>query len=693
MLRTGQILGSYRIEAMLGRGAMGVVYRGIGINDGQTVAIKTVRADLLAGTEREAILTRFRQEAYIGMRLRHPRIVRVHDYGEQDQILYLVMEWIAGEELGRLLERQPNLPLTMRLALLLQLLHALAYAHAQGVIHRDLKPANILVRKDYTIMLSDFGIAHIDGSELTQLGDLLGSPLYMAPEQLRGELLDPRADLFAVGVVLYVLLTRQKPFAAGSLATLMQRILHEEPSLPSTIDQRLSPVFDAIVQRALAKDRVQRFADAHEFAAALRQARTATLEATVVVPGRRLPKAIDPSAETTPDAAIPPTDLDVLTAQIESQMRDCLAERTTSRRLEQIARTLENWFALTERAEVFDSPEWRRLQDLCTGESLTALVARIQEDAPLPGRPSRAARGDWLELIRLFVQIHNAGRRLEAVHVADMARTRIIQQLTAAFLQYAQTLNPLLFRDDNPQLLQISADFMRLDVLQLALVELGANAEERYVQQMLLLFANQVMTKVNAMIRQFLNHHDPVAGFGVASLLVEIEELIVLAERLIEGNEAAAEETAGWGGTIVAEFVDHVDKLNQKIAQELILKVQSETHSVTRDTEDREQSLFNGQLRQMGLLYRLATCLEARAPDATLRRLAADTHRFLNELTDHLLAIARTSIDSEQSQVREWPWTRLSIIAELAERFGWPELHQRVLLAIRERAVTGEAKR
>lgn len=536
-------------------------------------------------------------------------------------------------------------------------------------------------------MLSDFGIAHIDGSELTQLGDLLGSPLYMAPEQLRGDPLDPRADLFAVGVVLYVLLTRQKPFAADTLATLMQRILHEEPALPSTVDQRLSPVFDTIVQRALAKDRTRRFADAREFAAALRQAREAALETTLVAPGRRLPKSTAPSVGITADSAA--LDLDALTGQLESQIWDCLTERATSRRLDQIARILENCFALAGPAKAPAPPEQRWLQELCTGESLTALVARIQDDAPLPGRPPRAARGDWLELIRLFVQMHNAGRRLGTVHVADIARAQIIQQLTAAFLQYAQTLNPLLFRDDSPQLLQISADFMRLDVLQLALVELEANVEERYVQQMLLLFANQVMTKVNAMIRQFLNHHDPVAGFGVASLLVEIEELIVLAERLIEGNEAAAEETSGWGSTIVAEFVDHVDKLNQKIAQELILRVQPETRSVASDTEDREQSLFNGQLRQLGLLYRLATCLEARAPDATLRRLATDTHRFLNELTDYLLAITRTTINPEQSLTQEWPWTRLSIIAELAERFGWPELHQRVLLAIRERAITG----
>jgi serine/threonine protein kinase len=126
------------------------------------------------------------------------------------------MDFVAGQELGRLVDHHPDLPQAMSLAMILQILNALAYIHQRGILHRDLKPANILVRRDYTIALTDFGIAHRSGSELTQLGDLLGSPLYMAPEQLRGEWLDCRADLFSVGVLLYYLLTHRKPFVAGS---------------------------------------------------------------------------------------------------------------------------------------------------------------------------------------------------------------------------------------------------------------------------------------------------------------------------------------------------------------------------------------------------------------------------------------------------------------------------------------------
>jgi serine/threonine protein kinase len=269
----------------------------VGIGDDQPVAIKTVRSELLTGSECDAILARFRREADIGMRLHHPRIVRVRDYGEQEGVLYLAMEFVAGQELGKLLESQPKLPLAMSLALMLQVLNALAYAHAHGVIHRDIKPANILVRPDYTIILTDFGIAHIGGSELTQTGDLLGSPLYMAPEQLRGEPVDGRADLFAAGVVLYYLLTQRKPFAADTLAALMQRVLCEEPPPPSTVNQGLPVAFDAVLRRALAKDRETRFSSALGFAAALRQARVEADQRTVIMPAGRLPKPAWPIAK------------------------------------------------------------------------------------------------------------------------------------------------------------------------------------------------------------------------------------------------------------------------------------------------------------------------------------------------------------------------------------------------------------
>lgn len=627
MLRNGQILGSYRIESLLGRGAMGVVYRGVSLHDHTPVAIKTVRSELLAGSECDAMIARFRREADIGMRLHHPRIIRVRDFGDQDGVLYLAMEFITGQELGKLLEQQPKLPLAMILALMLQVLNALAYAHDQGVIHRDIKPANILVRPDYTITLTDFGIAHVSESELTQTGDLLGSPLYMAPEQLRGEPVDSRADLFAAGVVLYLLLTQRKPFAAETLAALMHRVLHHDPPLPSTINHALPTAFDAVLRRALAKDRAARFSSAFDFATALRQARLNAIETTVVMPAGWSPKS-----------ASSPTETDL------------------------------------------ESDEWRRLQQRYGDESLTTLAAAILRDAPLPGRVLQNARGDWLERVRWFARQWGNKRHSENLQAADTARTGLLQAFTSAFLDYAGILNPLLFSEDNPQLLRISADFARLDLLRLALEELDANTEAQRVQQTQLLFASQVMSKVNSLIRQFTDRRDPLARFGVASLLIEVEELIVLAERLLEGNDTAAAEPAAAGGIVLAEFINNARQLGRILGQELYQQIQTEAADDTKTTRDAGQMLFIGRLRQLGLLYRFATRLEGGERAESLRMLATETHKLLHNLADQLLAGAAKS---ESPMASEQRWARLSIIAELAEQFVWPELHQHILLSIR----------
>ena len=695
MLRSGQDLGSYRIESMLGRGAMGVVYRGTDRRDGAAVAIKTLRAELLVGSEQTAILARFRQEADIGMRLRHPRIVQIRDYGERDQVIYLAMEFVAGQELGKMLERQPDLPLGMSLAILLQLLNALAYAHAQGVIHRDIKPANILVRSDYTIALTDFGIAHVGGSDLTHTGDLLGSPLYMAPEQLRGESVDSRADLFAAGVVFYYLLTHRKPFAADSLAALMHRVLHEDPPPPSTVNQALPAAFDGVLRRALAKDRRRRFASALEFAAALRRARIALVgsagaEATVIVPELRRARPAATASGDLPDGA----KLDVLTDRIGALLRDCANEQVTARRLADVTENLASWFALAEQLAV--SPQdvtgrREQLREICAGQPLAALVELIHRDAPLPGRAAHRARGDWLERVRLFVGLRDAASRLGEGQSADLARTGLVREWIGAFLNYAGSLNRLLFSDDSPQLVRISADFMRLDLLQLALEELGATAEVDHARNTLVLFAGQVMSKVNAVIRQFLDRRDPLARYGVASLLVEVEELIVLADRLLESGAETAVAGVGPGGAVIVEFIGNVRELAGLIGQELSGQVREKPPPADASSGrvvDTGQTLFIGRLRQLGLLYRFATHLEAGGQAALLRDLAADVHAFLRRLTDQLLIALQALEAGEQTDaLAERLWVRLTVIAELAEQFGWLELRQRILTATRSRVI------
>ncbi|MBK8536690.1 MAG: hypothetical protein IPL59_17150 [Candidatus Competibacteraceae bacterium] len=220
-----------------------------------------------------------------------------------------------------------------------------------------------------------------------------------------------------------------------------------------------------------------------------------------------------------------------------------------------------------------------------------------------------------------------------------MTRADLLQQLTGAFLDYAGTLNQLLFSEDNPQLLRISADFARLDLLRLALEEPGADTEARRVQQARILFASQVMGKVNSLIRQFIDRRGPLARFGVASLLVEVEELIVLADRLLEGSETAVAEAATPGGAVLTEFMDNAHRLSRILGQELLQQVQAESQrdDAAMTGSDLEQALFVGRLRQLGLLYRFATRMEDRERTEALRALATEMHGFLNRLTDRLL--------------------------------------------------------
>ncbi|HOW76911.1 MAG TPA: serine/threonine-protein kinase [Candidatus Competibacteraceae bacterium] len=689
MLPAGSMLGAYRLETLLGRGAMGAVYRGVRVDDGALAAIKTIHADLLAGRERDAMLARFRQEAQIGMQLHHPLIVRVYDCGEQDGLLYLTMDLVEGQELGRLLNQRPALPLVMNLAIVLQVLNALAYAHQHGVIHRDIKPANIMVRQDYTIALTDFGIAHLSGSQLTQVGELLGSPLYMAPEQLWGEPVDSRTDLFSTGVLLYFLLTHHKPFMADSLAALMQKILHEEPLPPSSVNRTLPAVFDVVLQQALAKDPAQRFASAAEFAHALRQARTEALNATVIASSPRRRRPVIPLNQTGANQAtvVVPT----VEARIESMtalVRECLTERATVSRLDRLAEQLAAALMLVGRAPAGDNEtaDRRRLRQWCVNLPLTALAEQIERDAPLPGRILQEARGDWLELVRLFALLRNAGRQIGNIPELDAARDRIIERLTDAFLNYSSVLNPLLFSVDGPQLTRLSADLMRLDLLQLALEELEADAEVRHVRQTLLLFANQVMSRINALIRQFLEGHDPLVRFDVANLLVEVDELITLAERLLAGSSVIV-ATGQPSGAAMAEFIENARTLGRVLADELIRQIQQEqrhTVGIEQPSFSSGQTVFVGRLRQLGLFYRFVAYWQT--SDGRMESLclmATEMHCQLEDITNALLAALQTTADAESSVAADLLWARLTIIADLAEQFGWPALHQRVLLTAR----------
>jgi TPR repeat protein/tRNA A-37 threonylcarbamoyl transferase component Bud32 len=265
-------LNRYRIERELGRGASGIVYEALDTALERKVALKAVSTAGLDEHEKTDLLARFRREASAAARLAHPNIVTVFDFGHEQDTAYIVMELVPGASLAAAINAQGRLGFERILALLKQLLAGLQAAHQHGVIHRDIKPSNLLLLPDGHLKIADFGVARLESSTVTRAGTILGTPSYMAPEQLAGRPVDRRADLFSAGVILYELLTGRRPFVGDSTYSVIYQVLHADPPLPSQLDLPVPRWIDGVVQKALAKDPEERFQDAREFALALDEA-------------------------------------------------------------------------------------------------------------------------------------------------------------------------------------------------------------------------------------------------------------------------------------------------------------------------------------------------------------------------------------------------------------------------------------
>jgi serine/threonine protein kinase len=270
-MATVESLGKYEIKRQLGRGAMGTVYEGWDPIIERRVAIKTVNLPDASDPETEEALARFRREAQAAGRLTHPNIVGVFDYGETGDVAYIVMEYIDGPPLKNLLDKQERFTIANTVRIMDDLLGGLQFSHDRGVVHRDIKPANLMLTSGGQTKIADFGIARIESSSMTQAGTVLGTPAYMSPEQIMGLVVDARSDIYSSGVLLYQLLTGERPFEGG-MSAIMHKALNTEPPLPSQISVTSPGAFDAVVRKAMAKRPEDRFANAAEFAAAVRDA-------------------------------------------------------------------------------------------------------------------------------------------------------------------------------------------------------------------------------------------------------------------------------------------------------------------------------------------------------------------------------------------------------------------------------------
>jgi eukaryotic-like serine/threonine-protein kinase len=254
-------IGRYEIIGLLGEGAMGTVYRAFDPLIERVIALKTIRLST-SRKEHDEFVARFYREAKSAGRLNHPNIVTIHDMGEADNLAYIAMEYLEGFSLRDMLDQRGRLPPHDALRIAVDVVEALAYAHECGVVHRDIKPANIHVMSDGSVKLTDFGIAHLIHVRETRAGMLLGSPLYMSPEQVKGQVPDGRTDIFSLGVVLYEMLTGQVPFAADNLATILYRVVNDSCPHASAIHQALPADLDPVLERAMAKDPTMRYPNA-----------------------------------------------------------------------------------------------------------------------------------------------------------------------------------------------------------------------------------------------------------------------------------------------------------------------------------------------------------------------------------------------------------------------------------------------
>jgi serine/threonine protein kinase/Tfp pilus assembly protein PilF len=265
-------IGKYKILEKIGQGAASTVYKGFDADLGRHVAIKTMSAE--SGGD-ETLRKRFEREAQSAARLAHPHIITVYDFGQEQDKLYMAMELLEGMDLKQAIVERRLETLDQQLEVMVQICDGLAFAHANGIIHRDLKPANIRLLADGQVKIMDFGLARQAGSDMTRTGLVMGTPYYMSPEQMRGEHVDTRSDIFSLGCVFYELLTGTKPFDAESLHSVLYKVLKAEPRPVREVLPELPFVVAEVLERALAKDRTHRFADGGQLLRAVQLAREA----------------------------------------------------------------------------------------------------------------------------------------------------------------------------------------------------------------------------------------------------------------------------------------------------------------------------------------------------------------------------------------------------------------------------------
>ena len=279
--------GRYEIIDEVGRGAMGVVYKAVDPVIGRTVAVKTIRlSEVGTGLSRPELLSRFQTEARAAGLLTHPNIVVVYDAGEENGLYYITMELVEGKSVQALLDEGQKFSLPRVLRIMEQTCSALDFAHERHVVHRDIKPANLMLTADDTVKVTDFGTAKIlQFGTVAQTTHVMGTPSYMSPEQVKGRAVDGRSDIFSLGVMLYEMVTGEKPFPGQNITTVIYKIVNEDPIPPRQLDPSIHPGISAVIMKALCKEPEERYQTCRELLKELRNYRANTLHSNAGMPG------------------------------------------------------------------------------------------------------------------------------------------------------------------------------------------------------------------------------------------------------------------------------------------------------------------------------------------------------------------------------------------------------------------------
>jgi serine/threonine-protein kinase len=383
-------LGRYQIVSQLGRGAMGTVYRAIDPAIERTVAIKTLNPDLPDENMAE-VKERFLREAKSAGRLNHPNVVTVYDVGETGGIAYIAMEFLEGRSLRQVLDSGEPLPLPTIVSITAQIADALDYAQRFGIVHRDIKPANIMISPSGLAKLTDFGVAYMPSSSMTQTGTVLGSPKYLSPEQVLGLPVDGRADIFALGVVLFEMLARKTPFERPEITVfqLMQAICTNPAPRVTSLNREIPTAFDTILTHALGKRPEERYQRAADFANDLRnykQIVLAATDATMMAPAGAADSTLvmrpgTPATDPTPLPSRPGADDPEMQKHMEKLLTDLETFSTNydeeSRKLEETARLI--WAERDRKELEASNPPPKETETSASRKS--ALIGMLQDQA------------------------------------------------------------------------------------------------------------------------------------------------------------------------------------------------------------------------------------------------------------------------------------------------------------------------